>query len=582
MSLHPQPQRRFQLAAFPWLLAVAALLLITGCRPIQADGGRRDERAAITGQNADEQPEGDQQAGNEDGVGGPADGERGDGGRGEGGQRADVAAVAPPVTWDSIPTCENHPQALAAWRAEVEAAEQNPTAAADLDTLLDQMHRYTRLLPEYSAETLDAALAANAADNPEASREQAILVLWLNLASERLNRATAIDAQAADAPAAPPTVGDLVDQLAAAEADGAELADLLALTEAVNEGQQLRVQVCAQVVYRAGTELYTALWNDQGTVTSTQMLSAPVGFTSFSPDHTRLVVQTPRGDTAGGPLYLYDLTTEETTNLNEHSGLPNYSSVSALKVVGWHPNNNNLLVANEDDEVILWLDLTNATFEPVRLDIDSSGMAPPRGLMLAPDGSGFVFLTYDRATNAANLFWHDLEEGSTRLLLTVPPDGGKLEGLQISPNGQEAAFVLRKGSRKEGRSEEIHLISLVDGSTRVLLSGPLGPVLPVWSPSGEKIAFVRRNLDQPLKSGPHAVLPLGDIWTLTVATGEMEQLTFTQAIERPPVWSPAGDYLAFVTAAGEIGMVSSTQPDVVWSLGVQLQQPQLTRIGFLP
>lgn len=56
-----------------------------------------------------------------------------------------------------------------------------------------------------------------------------------------------------------------------------------------------------------------------------------------------LVVQTPRGDTAGGPLYLYDLATEQTTNLNEQSGLPSYNSISALKVVGWHPNNSYLL-----------------------------------------------------------------------------------------------------------------------------------------------------------------------------------------------------------------------------------------------
>ncbi len=85
-----------------------------------------------------------------------------------------------------------------------------------------------------------------------------------------------------------------------------------------------------------------------------------------------------------------------------------------------------------------------------------------------------------------------------------------------------------------------------------------------------------------MKASPHAALPLGDIWTLAVDSGELQQLTFTEAIERPPVWSPAGRYLAFVTAGGELGMVSSSEPDSIWRLDTQLLQPQLTRIGFLP
>jgi len=580
MTLHSRRQRRLRPGAWPWLPAAiaAAALLIAGCRPI-SDGGRGDQTAA--------EPRGEQPTEERTGESRPSEGQRG-------------GDVAPAVTWDPAPSCENHPQDLAAWRAELDAADQDPAHAAYLAMLIDQMGRYTRLLPEYTVETLADALAADTAGDPEAEREQALTVLWLNLVSERLNRGTALTtedfaaetatpaAASAAAPAGkivpPQTVGDLIDRLAALPAGTPDLTWLISLADAVNRGDQPGAPVCAELIYRAGADLHTAQWTAGGVVTRTQTLSAPVGFTSFSPDHTRLVVQTPRGDSAGGPLYLYDLATKQTTNLNEHSGLPNYSSVSALKVVGWHPDNHHLLLANEDDEVTLWLDLDSASYTPVSLQIDSSAMAPPRAFTLAPDGSGFTFLTYDRDTQDTNLFWHDLAAGSTRLLLTIPADGGKLEGLQISPSGDQAVFVLRKGSRREGRSEELQLVSLTDGSSRLLLSGALGPVRPVWSPDGERIAFVRRNLDQPIKPGPHAVMPLGDIWTLAVESGEQQQLTYTAAIERPPVWSPAGGYLAFVTAGGEIGMVGSApnSPSPIWRMGAELDQPQLTRIGFLP
>jgi Tol biopolymer transport system component len=241
-----------------------------------------------------------------------------------------------------------------------------------------------------------------------------------------------------------------------------------------------------------------------------------------------------------------------------------------------------LLLANEDDEVTIWLDLESGTYTPLALGVDTSQMAAPRAFTIAPDGSGFAFLTYDRSTEAANIFWYDMEEEAARLVRTHTAAEGELEDLQISPTGGQAVYVLHKGSRREGRSEELRLVDLDTGESRVLLSGPLGPLQPAWSPDGERIAFVRRNLDAPVKPGPHAAMPLGDVWTLEVASGELQQLTFTQAITRPPVWSPAGRHLAFVTAGGELGLVESSQPDGIWRVDTQLLQPQFTRIGFLP
>ena len=488
------------------------------------------------------------------------------------------------MTWDAAPACENDPHDLAAWRAEFAAYAPETPAGLRLEMLLAQMRRSTQALPPYAVADMADLLAAEPGDaDREEAGEQMLAVLWLNLMDERLNRATALASAelAADA-AAPQSVGEMSDQLVAAAVESAEWSALMELAAAVTQGEQLGAQVCAQVIYRSGADLHTVQWNEEGAAALVQTLDAPLGYTTFSPDYTRLVVQTSRGDTAGGPLYLYDVAAEQTVNLNEASGLPTYTGVSALKVVGWHPNNQSLLLANEDDEVILWLDLTDDSYAPVTLEIDHSSMSPPRSFLLAPNGSGFTFFTSDRATKATNLFWHDLTADSTRLLLTLPAEAGKLEGLQIAPDGKQALFVLHIGSRSEGRSEELTLINLADGSSEVVLEGALGPLQPVWSPDSTQLAFVRRTLDQPLKAGPHATLPLGDLWTLTIASGELQQLTFTQALDRAPVWSSSGDLLAFVTAGNELGLVRTGQPDLVWRVESLLEQPKFTHIGFLP
>ena len=123
------------------------------------------------------------------------------------------------------------------------------------------------------------------------------------------------------------------------------------------------------------------IWSDGGIERATHPLAdVPNGITSFSPDFTRLVVQTPHGHTAGGPLYLYDLETEQLVNLNDQIGLPSYTGVSALRVAGWHPDGQQLLLVNEDDEVTIWLDLASG-------DLSSTCI----GHRHRPDGSAATF-----------------------------------------------------------------------------------------------------------------------------------------------------------------------------------------------
>lgn len=362
------------------------------------------------------------------------------------------------------------------------------------------------------------------------------------------------------------------------------------------EDQNLQT-VCARLLYRADTELRELIWSDAGIVSETRSLTdVPPGITSFSPDFTQLVIQTPRGHTAGGPLYLYNLKTEELRNLNEDMGLPIYSGVSALRVAGWHRDSQQLLLVNEDDEVVIWLDLVSNSYRALALGIDTGQVGPPRQFMLAPDGSGFTFVAHSRDSTGRDstvrrdqtvtLYWYDLETDQASQLLTVPSEKGKLAATAISPRGEQLAYLVLRGGRRTGRSEELYLLDLsaeMSNSTgSLLLSGNLGPTMPVWSPNGDAIAFIRRNLTEPRRAAPDQPPPLGDIWTISIHNGEAKQRTFTEALDRPPVWSPDGNYLAFVTADGQIGMVAKEASEMMWLMESATIRAPLIRMSFVP
>lgn len=128
----------------------------------------------------------------------------------------------------------------------------------------------------------------------------------------------------------------------------------------------------------------------------------------------------------------------------------------------------------------------------------------------------------------------------------------------------------------------MRLLDLTSGESQPLLTGHLGPLQPVWSPTSQQIAFIRRNLTGPIGAGPRVEFPLGDIWTFSIGDSVLRQLTFTEALAQPPVWSLDEAYLAFVSEEGQLGMVATAQPGLVWQVETNPLQPQFTRLAFLP
>jgi Tol biopolymer transport system component len=160
----------------------------------------------------------------------------------------------------------------------------------------------------------------------------------------------------------------------------------------------------------------------------------------------------------------------------------------------------------------------------------------------APNGR---LLAFERARQAGN-----------RELAVSRPDGSHLRMLTRnsygwdvqptwSPDGKRVAFVRSStwGSYYEGRS--LHVVRLAGGKARRLTSAKR-PDHPAWSPDGQSIAIDGlRNSDAP------------GIRLVHVQDGATEALTHPSgnAFDRIAVWSPSGGRLAFVRRypGGSIG-----------------------------
>jgi Tol biopolymer transport system component/C-terminal processing protease CtpA/Prc len=101
----------------------------------------------------------------------------------------------------------------------------------------------------------------------------------------------------------------------------------------------------------------------------------------------------------------------------------------------------------------------------------------------------------------------------------------------ISPDRSEVAFV--SGS-------DIWTVPVAGGEARLLVSHPANDSRPLYSPDGRRLAFVSSRTGN------------GDIYILTVDTGDLQRLTFDDAGEQLNGWSRDGRWVYFNSISRDI------------------------------
>ncbi|MFN7945268.1 MAG: DPP IV N-terminal domain-containing protein [Blastocatellia bacterium] len=101
----------------------------------------------------------------------------------------------------------------------------------------------------------------------------------------------------------------------------------------------------------------------------------------------------------------------------------------------------------------------------------------------------------------------------------------------ISPDRAEIAFV---------SGGDIWTVPAGGGEARLLVSHPASESRPLYSPDGKRLAFISTRTGN------------GDIYILTLATGELKRLTFDDTNEQLDGWSRDGKWIWFSSASRDI------------------------------
>ena len=140
------------------------------------------------------------------------------------------------------------------------------------------------------------------------------------------------------------------------------------------------------------------------------------------------------------------------------------------------------------------------------------------------------FVTYTRARLAliVIVFIGALSAGASAQATSQP----YFTDPALSPDGSEIAF---------SSGGDIWTVPSAGGEAHLLVSHPATETKPLYSPDGKRLAFVSTRTGN------------GDIYVLTIDTGDLKRITFDDALEVLDAWSADGRWLYFTAASYDVG-----------------------------
>lgn len=101
----------------------------------------------------------------------------------------------------------------------------------------------------------------------------------------------------------------------------------------------------------------------------------------------------------------------------------------------------------------------------------------------------------------------------------------------ISPDGKEIAFA---------SGGDIWTVAATGGEAHLLVTNPATESRPLYSPDGTRLAFISTRTG------------VGNIYVLTLATGELTRLTYSDRPDALDAWSHDGKWIYFTSAVNDV------------------------------
>lgn len=177
----------------------------------------------------------------------------------------------------------------------------------------------------------------------------------------------------------------------------------------------------------------------------------------------------------------------------------------------------------------------------------------------------------------------------------VTTEEGKYSGLNWAPDSRQIAFVVERNDQ-----DDVGVAPAAGGSVTMIASTARDEDSPIWSPSSDRLAFIRRFDDwtgyeiwvgTPTGTNQHQVAretyqkgveefhfdgndewsPDGTrlaylssrsgynhVWTLAVDSGEVAELTKGAFVDYDPHWSPAGNQILFISSRAGVSRTATS------------------------
>src|SRR5882724_4905299 len=101
----------------------------------------------------------------------------------------------------------------------------------------------------------------------------------------------------------------------------------------------------------------------------------------------------------------------------------------------------------------------------------------------------------------------------------------------LSPDGKEIAFA---------SGGDLWTVPAGGGEARLLVTDPANESRPLYSPDGTKLAFVSTRTGN------------GDIYVLTLATGQLQRITYSEGGDSLDGWSRDGKWIYFTSSVNDV------------------------------